>query len=260
MIHRVVFIGAGNLATRLSHALSAKGLDVIQVYSRTAASARNLATQLDSAYTTRPRDIKTGADAYFVALTDAGWGKVLPSIDFGEGLVVHCSGSMPLSALEKYAANRGVLYPLQTFSKNRLLPFQEIPVFVEADSKKNEKILLELAGKISDTVSLLDSEKRLVLHIAAVFACNFVNHFYTLASEILESRGISFDVLKPLIMETAGKVLEMAPPEAQTGPAVRFDQNVIVKHLEALDAFPEKKELYHIISKSIFEHQQKNGL
>jgi predicted short-subunit dehydrogenase-like oxidoreductase (DUF2520 family) len=257
MSHRVVFIGAGNLATRLSSALAEKDFKILQVYSRTQLAAKTLAMKFRAKYTVLPADITSRADIYFVALADSAWDDVLPLVDFGDRLVVHCSGSMPLSALAKFAKNRGVFYPLQTFSKNRDVDFREIPVFIEANSEKNIDTLVQIGREISDSVSVLDSEKRLLMHIAAVFSCNFVNFFYSVAFEILKSNEISFDVLKPLIMETARKVQEMHPLQAQTGPAFRFDENIIEKHMKALDAFPESKEMYYFISKSIFEHHQK---
>jgi predicted short-subunit dehydrogenase-like oxidoreductase (DUF2520 family) len=146
---------------------------------------------------------------------------------------------------------------LQTFSKERDVSFKEIPIFIESNSAKNEELLLYVASEISNSVSVLNSEKRIALHISAVFACNFVNHFYTIASDILKSKDISFDVLKPLILETAKKVQEMEPKMAQTGPAVRFDENIINAHLHELNDFGDYQQLYMSVSKSIFEHYNK---
>lgn len=256
MSHRFVFIGAGNLATRLSLILKENGFSVVQVYSRTEESARVLGQKLNTIYSTEVEEIVSDADIYFVALKDSAFEKVLPQIDFQNRLVVHCSGSMPLSCLEKYSKNIGVFYPLQTFSRHRKVEFSEIPVFIEASSLENEKNLIQIAEKISSQVSVLNSEKRLRLHISAVFACNFVNYFYTVAGEVLNSEEIPFEVLYPLIAETARKAQEMDPEQAQTGPAVRFDQNVIFKHLEALEAFPEFQNLYRLVSESIFKFYQ----
>jgi len=251
------FIGAGNLATHLSKAFQNKGFDISQVYSRTELSAKELAEKLAANYVTLADEIDLNADIYFVALKDSAVDEVLSQINFGNKLVVHCSGSLPLSALRKYAENIGVFYPLQTFSKSRDVDFKEIPVFIESNSAKNEKVLLQLAREISDSVSVIDSDKRKTLHISAVFACNFVNYFYSIAAEILKSKDIPFDVLKPLIGETAGKVLEIHPEKAQTGPAVRFDENIINAHLQELNNFGEYRQLYKSISKSIFEHYKK---
>lgn len=251
------FIGAGNLATHLSKAFQNKGFIISQVYSRTEQSANKLAETLSTKYTTSVSEIDRNADIYFVAIKDSAFDEVLSQINFNNKLVVHCSGSLPLSAIEKYSDNFGVLYPLQTFSKKREIDFNEIPVFIEANSVKNEKQILEITCQISDSVSVINSDKRKALHISAVFACNFVNHFYTIAAEILKSKDIPFDVLKPLILETAKKVQEIKPEKAQTGPAIRFDKNIINEHLKELNSFSDYRQLYKSISKSIFEHYKK---
>lgn len=251
------FIGAGNLAVQLSKAFQNKGFKISQVYSRTEKSAKSLADQIYAKHTTSVTKIDKTADIYFVAIKDSAIEEVLPQIDFNNKLVVHCSGSLPLASIWKYSENTGVFYPLQTFSKNRKVDFSEIPVFVEANSDKNEKILLDLARQISGSVSVIDSDKRKILHISAVFACNFVNYFFTIAADILKSKEIPFDVIKPLILETAFKVQELEPWKAQTGPAVRFDQNIINEHFKELEAFPDYQQLYMSISKSIFERNNK---
>ncbi|MEN8116198.1 MAG: DUF2520 domain-containing protein [Bacteroidota bacterium] len=254
MNHNICFIGAGNLATHLSKELQRNGYKISQVYSRSVASAKELGEKLNTSFTTSVAGIDSSADVFFVALKDSAVKEVLSQIDFQNKLVVHCSGSLPITVLDEYSDNIGVLYPLQTFSKNRDLDFHKIPVFVEANTKENEQILFEIAGKISETTSALDSGRRKSLHISAVFACNFVNHFYFIASQILKSDNISFDVLRPLILETAEKVQQLDPFSAQTGPAVRFDEKIINDHLSKLNEFPEYQELYNSISKSIFEH------
>lgn len=256
MSHRIVFLGAGNLATRLAAELKKNDYSVVQVYSRSEKSASLLAQKLETQFTTNPNEIFPDADVYFVALKDSAFEKVLPLVTFNNKLVVHCSGSMALSSLEKYSENIGVFYPLQTFSKNREVNFSEIPVFIEANRPENENELLEIAGKISERIMVMGSAKRMYLHVSAVFACNFVNHFYAIASEVLQSKEIPFDVLHPLILETAVKVQEMEPELAQTGPAVRYDDNIISAHLEALTTFPEFRKIYEGISESIFKFHQ----
>lgn len=253
------FIGAGNLATHFSKALQIEGYYVSQVYSRTEKSAKELAEILSTKYVTSATEVDKDADIYIVALKDSAYNEVLSQINFENKLVVHCSGSLPLSVLEKYSTNTGVFYPLQTFSKLRYIDFKDLPVFIEANTKENENLLLDLAGQISDSVTILNSEKRKILHLSAVFACNFVNYFYSVSAEILKSKDISFDVLKPLILETAQKVQEMDPDKAQTGPALRFDENIISSHLKELEGFIDYQKLYNSISKSIFEHHKNKG-
>lgn len=248
------FIGAGNLATHLSKRLLNMGFSIIQVFSRTETSARTLAGVLGCSFTTVPENITPDADVYIIAISDSAFSEVLARINFHDRLVAHTSGSQPLSVLAGCSANYGVLYPLQTFSKNREVNFHTTPVFVEANNGRNEETLLHIAGKLSSTVSVCSSEKRKYLHIAAVFACNFVNHLYTVAAELLKTKDIPFDVLKPLILETALKAGELKPENAQTGPAVRYDKNIISQHLEELKSCDNYAELYELLSKSIFKH------
>lgn len=254
---KVCFIGAGNLATQLSKNLVANGIAVSQIYSRTSSSAQELATQLGAKYTSSISEIEKSADIYFVALKDSVIDDVLVQCNFNNKLIVHCAGSIPIEVLNKYSANIGVFYPLQTFSKTRDIEFSNIPIFIEANTKDNEKLLMNLGNLISSQVSILNSEKRKYLHISAVFACNFVNHFYNLSAQILYSKDIDFEVLRPLILETAQKVQKLDPESAQTGPAVRFDENVITSHLKELEEIDNYAELYKSISKSIFEHHKK---
>jgi predicted short-subunit dehydrogenase-like oxidoreductase (DUF2520 family) len=250
------FIGAGNLATHLAKALFSNGYNIVQVFSRTETSASILAGQVNARFTASPAEIMNSADIYFVAINDSAFKEVLPKIDFSNRLVVHCAGSVRMNELESYSSNIGVFYPLQTFSKQRNVDFSKIPVFIEANNSKNENLLIEIAEKISEKVTVLDSERRISLHISAVFACNFVNHFYHIAGNILKSKAIDFDLLRPLILETALKVQTFNPENVQTGPAVRFDENIINLHLSELSETPDYQKLYETISKSIFEHQK----
>ena len=247
------FIGAGNLATHLSTTLVKSGFTISQVYSKTEQSAKTLAEKVHSSYTAEVNDIDTTADIFVVALKDDFFDEVLSKIDFQNKLLIHCAGSLSLSILEKYSSNIGVLYPLQTFSKARDINFSTIPVFIEANSQTNEEMILSIARKISTNVSILNSEKRQILHVSAVFACNFVNYMYTVAADLLESNEILFEVIRPLIMETAEKVMTVEPKKVQTGPAVRFDKKIMTKHQELLNNNKVYQELYMSLSKGIFE-------
>lgn len=251
------FLGAGNLATNLSISLVKKGFNVVQVYSKTEQSAKMLAGKIKCAFTVSINEIDTTADIFVVALKDDVFNEVLSQIDFHNKLLIHCAGSLPLSVLEQYSANTGVLYPLLTFSKKKVISFGNVPVFVEASSKEIENYILSIAKKISNNVTVLNSEKRQILHVSAVFACNFANYFYTIAADLLKSNDIPFDVLRPLIKETSEKVMTMEPENAQTGPAMRFDENIIEKHLELLSNNKAYQELYMSVSKGIFEFHKK---
>jgi predicted short-subunit dehydrogenase-like oxidoreductase (DUF2520 family) len=165
-------------------------------------------------------------------------------------LFVQTAGSMPMDTLP--FERRGVFYPMQTFSKSKEVDFSVIPCFVEAKEEADSQLLKTLALTISDTVYELDSENRKYLHLSAVFCCNFANHCYSLGAELLKKHGdIPFSVMLPLIDETASKLYSMSPREAQTGPAVRWDTNVIEKHLQLLADTPDMQKIYELMSKSI---------
>ena len=227
----IVFIGAGNLATNLAKALYYKGFRIVQVYSRTEESARALAEQVEAGYTTDLQEISKEARLYIVSLKDAAFVELLPQITEGkqDALLVHTAGSIPMSVWEKYAERYGVFYPMQTFSKQREVNFREIPFFVEAKRPEDVELLKAIAATLSDNVYEITSEQRKSLHLAAVFICNFTNHMYALAADLLEKYNLPFDVMLPLIDETARKVHELTPHEAQTGPAVRYDEKVILR-------------------------------
>lgn len=250
---KIVLIGAGNVATHLGRALQLSGNDLIQVYSRTEESAVALAQQLSVEYTLSIEDIRKDADLYIVALKDSALQELLPQMVKGceRALFVHTAGSMPMELWKGYAVRYGVLYPMQTFSKQREVDFSTVPFFIEANSSWDLDLLRVLAGKLSPKVYEVSSEQRKFLHIAAVFACNFTNHMYALSAGILHKHDIPFDVMLSLIDETARKVHELPPVQAQTGPAIRYDENVINKHLDLLADEPTMRELYEKISKSI---------
>lgn len=253
VLNKIVLVGAGNVASHLGKAFQRAGCEVIQVYSRTEASASELAETLATAYTTSLEDLRTDAHLYVVALKDAVLQELIPRIvkDKPDAVFVHTAGSVPMQVWEGFARRYGVLYPMQTFSKRREVDFTEVPFFVEADGEETLQALKVLAGRLSPNVREATSEQRKHLHLAAVFACNFTNHMYALCHRLLEKQGIPFGVMLPLIDETARKVHELKPEDAQTGPAVRYDENVINRHLSMLADEPEMQELYEKISKSI---------
>lgn len=252
--NKVVLIGAGNVATHLGTALQKAGYSMLQVYSRTEESAAALASRLGVPFVTSLEEVSCDADMYMVALKDTALQTLVPQIVKGreDALFVHTAGSMPMLLWEGYARRYGVFYPMQTFSKQREVDWQQVPVFVEASCTESLEILKALAVKCTPKVYEASSEQRKYLHIAAVFACNFSNHMYVLCDRLLSRQGIPFEVMLPLIDETARKVHELRPQEAQTGPAIRYDENVINRHLEMLENEPGVQELYEKISKSIY--------
>lgn len=253
--NKVVLIGAGNVATHLGDALLRAGYQILQVYSRTEVSASTLSKRLGTSYTTSLDDLRCDADVYIVALKDDVLQELLPLIVKGRehALFVHTAGSIPMQIWEGIANRYGVLYPMQTFSKQRKVDWNEVSVFVEALQEQDLEMLKELANNLTPKVYEATSEQRKSLHIAAVFACNFSNHMYTLCDLLLSRQGLPFEVMLPLIDETTRKIHQLRPKDAQTGPAIRYDVNVMNKHLEMLETDKSIQEIYRIISKSIHE-------
>ena len=190
-----------------------------------------------------------------VAVKDAVLADVVSEACRGreEKVFAHTAGSMPIDIFNGQARHYGVLYPMQTFSKQRKVDFRLIPVFTEYNDAKANSLITALANSLSDKVTALSSADRRHLHLAAVFACNFANHCFSLAADVMERHGMTFDMLLPLIDETVEKVHEMHPLRAQTGPAIRYDENVLSRQRSLLDGDDLAQTIYDTMSKSIHE-------
>lgn len=250
---RICLIGAGNLATQLGMALSEKGHQLVQVWSRTVKSAAALASKLNCPYTTEVSSISSDTDIYIIAVSDTAIESILAKRNWNNALVVHTAGSIPMRILAPYCRNFGVFYPFQTFTITKKVDFCLVPVCIEASSPENLEILNVLAKSISQNIKLFDSDQRQQIHLAAVFACNFVNHLYAIGEELLWEKGIDFEILKPLILETAAKVVDQSPFSSQTGPAIRNDKIIMDKHLSMLNNHPELKTIYGQFSERIIQ-------
>jgi predicted short-subunit dehydrogenase-like oxidoreductase (DUF2520 family) len=250
-IRNIILIGAGNVATNLGYAFRDAGLNILQVYSRNPAAAEALATALNAAFTHRLTEVMEGADLYILAVADDAIAEVVSGLRASGKFMVHTSGSVPMEVFHHFTGNYGVIYPVQTFSKDRKLDFRTIPVCLEASSSRHLEILNRLVSLISGDVRTVPSEQRRLLHLAAVFACNFPNFMYATAGKIVHIARLDFDILKPLILETALKVQKIEPDKAQTGPALRGDRKVMKAHLQVLRDDPEIKDLYRRISRAI---------
>lgn len=259
---KIVWIGAGNVATHLSQALAEAGHTTLQVYSRTMESAQTLASRLGCKATNCAEEIDDTADVYILSVKDAVIGDLvmhaLPRCS--DALFLHTAGSIPISVFRPYVDHYGVLYPMQTFSRDRKMDYHAIPFFIEASDMESLSIIRSLALSVSAHVQEISSEQRKRLHLAAVFACNFVNHCYALSEELLRREGVDFNVMLPLVAETARKVHELSPVKAQTGPAVRYDTNVIERQLQMLEGEPYMHVIYEQMSKSIYELSQKDTI
>jgi len=244
---KAIIIGSGNVAEHLIQAFQKSGaVEVLQVFSRQKESVSHL---IDSAKITDDWHIIAEADLYVIAVSDSAIAEVSSNLPFENRLVVHTSGSLQMDELN--AKNRrGVFYPLQTFTKGKEVDFTAIPVCLESEFDDDYTILEDLAEAIKSKHYLISSDQRKSLHVAAVFVNNFTNHLYQLGKDICAVHQLPFEILKPLIAETANKVQHLSPLDAQTGPAKRHDQNTIDAHL-ALLTDTTQKEIYKILTQSI---------
>lgn len=248
---KIVLLGSGNVATHLAKALKSKGEEIVQVYSQNLDNASLLAQSIATEAINDLNKIEINADLYIISIKDDAIAFVAAALKKVNGLVVHTSGTTDIDVLASQVKKAGVFYPLQTFSKSKEVSFENIPLCIEASDNDQLAILNNLAHKISSQVYELDGEKRKVLHLAAVFACNFPNHLYALANKILNQNGLDFEIIRPLIAETADKVMVNLPENVQTGPAVRADENTLNKHLSMLNDMPELQNIYQTLSNSI---------
>lgn len=252
-IRTVSILGAGNVAFHLARALVQNTVQVKQIFNRTLEHAEEIGEANKISFTDQISELEH-ADLFIIAASDSVISELSMNIPFDDTMVVHTSGSIPMNAL-KGNYDKGVFYPLQTFSKGRYLEYDNIPIFIESDSEDNAHRLKELGKRISIQCMEINSEQRAKLHLAAVWACNFVNHMYYMGEKTVKDAGINFDYLKPLINETASKLEFLSPYDAQTGPAMRKDQVVIEKHLELIkDDFTSA--LYEKINQSINQTYQ----
>jgi predicted short-subunit dehydrogenase-like oxidoreductase (DUF2520 family) len=256
---KIVLIGSGNVASHLGKALKKKKCSILQVYSRSASSAKKLALTLKSSYTNDISQLVTNADIYIVAVSDDAISSVLSQIAFQPSLIVHTSGSVSDTVFSDKFKQYGVLYPLQTFSKDKAINFLKVPIFIQANTKSSLKKVRDLAGLISPSIYSITSEKRKALHIAAVFACNFSNNMYAIAERLLVKEKIPFSVLVPLITETAKKIEKGNAAKQQTGPAVRGDKKLLATHMEFLKQEEDFKKIYTLVSQSIQEFASQYG-
>lgn len=254
---RIVIIGSGNVATHLALALSDK-CNVVQIFSRDIRNALFLAKQIsDSCLATDSAEKLIDADAYIVSIKDDAIMSFLQDVPDSKknALWIHTSGSIPRDVFDKSFPQNGVLYPLQTFSKNVDIKMAEVSFFVEGSDKEVSDKIYSLAEMMSQHIYYADSELRKKLHIAAVFACNFTNYMYSIANDLLKKDNIPFSVLIPLIKETTRKATVTTPDNAQTGPAYRGDTDIVANHLSILDG--EEKDIYELLSNAILKRYNK---
>lgn len=246
---KVVLLGAGNVATHLFEAFKESNeVEVVQVYNRTKTKLKAFTKYTN---TTNSLSELENADVYIISVNDDAIESVSNSLILDNRLIVHTSGSVTIEALKKHK-NRGVFYPLQSFTKNKEVDFTTVPMCLETALKSDYSVLETMAKSISKSVYSINSNQRKSLHVAAVFVNNFVNHLYHQAHQICKENDVPFKVLHPLLLETAQKAIEIGPKNAQTGPAKRNDNDVIQNHIQQL---PQQiqKDIYSLLTKSIQE-------
>ena len=238
-------VGAGRLATNLALALHESGQRVVAVYSRTMESAQRLADKVGALATNDIAALPTYADAFILSVKDDALPTVIAQLRQGreDCCFFHTAGSVPMAVFGEHPL-QGVIYPMQTFSLDKRVDFSQIHIFIEGNTPQTLQLARQLAQTVSPHIHEMTSEQRRKLHLAAVFGCNFANHCYTLSAHILEREGLPFDVMLPLIDETTAKVHTIHPRDAQTGPAVRFDESVMGAQKEMLNDEPLLQQIY----------------
>lgn len=243
---KIVIIGSGNVAYHLAKAFHENKIPVSQLFGRNEKDLKFISEKLQIPFSTSQLQ---DADLYLICVSDGSISEVSKLINKENCLVAHTSGSLPKEILEGNY-RKASFYPLQTFSKSKDLDYKEVPFFVESDFDQDLEFLKNLALKISEKVMISTYEKRKYIHLTAVFACNFVNHLFARAKEISDSQDIPFDYFLPLIKETTQKIEILEPKLAQTGPAIRNDERVLIAH-EELITDEEQLKIYKIMNQSI---------
>ena len=243
---KIAILGSGNVAYHLAKMFKEKNIPISQIFGRNEKDLQEISEQFEIPFSTTEL---VDAELYFIAVNDDAVAAISKNIKNQNSLVAHTSGSLPKEILEGNY-RKASFYPLQTFSKSKMLQYSEIPFFVEAENEADSQILENLAFKISEKVMKSDYEKRKYIHLTAVFACNFVNHLFARAKEISDSQHIPFDYFLPLIKETTLKIEKIEPKLAQTGPAIRNDEKILQLH-EALITEEEHLKIYQVMNESI---------
>jgi predicted short-subunit dehydrogenase-like oxidoreductase (DUF2520 family) len=250
-ITKIALAGSGNIAWHLANALKLQSYQITGIWSRNFSNALTLAENSDSIACKNISDLGKNADIIIIAVTDNAIKEVASAIGKFDGIVVHTAGSVSIDTLKNSFQNCGVFYPLQTFSNGTPVNMRDVPFFLESSSDKVYHAIEQVALSLSAKVYEADSNKRMLLHTAAVFAGNYSNLMYTISNELIKSSGLPQEVLHPLILETARKATSGDPMKMQTGPARRNDTTTMEKHIEILASLPEYAELYRLLANLI---------
>jgi predicted short-subunit dehydrogenase-like oxidoreductase (DUF2520 family) len=254
---KISFIGSGNVASTLCREFYQKGHTILHIVSRNERTGRKISDSCKATWSDDPV-LPDDTELIIIAVPDHRLPEVAERIRCNRSVIVaHTAGSVGLDVFPPHVENKGVFYPLQTFSGNRRPDLSFVPFFIEGSDKDCTDTLMTLAGSISKSVYLSDTAHRRLLHLAAIFVSNFTNHLQTLGKDISAKANVPFDVFYPLITETISKSIELGPENSQTGPAVRYDLNTIEKHLDLLSYSPELRNIYDLMTRSIMNYYNK---
>jgi predicted short-subunit dehydrogenase-like oxidoreductase (DUF2520 family) len=252
--YNISFAGAGRVAGALCRKMFRSGIKIVQIVSASESEGKLLADDCKASWSSE-LSFNDQNNVIIVAVPDHKLMDVLFSLKCPEMCIVaHTAGCYGLEVFPEFLKRTGVFYPLQTFSKDRVLNFRELPFLIDASEKTSGEILSDLALAIGGKACFIDSERRRLVHLAAVFMNNFTNYMLTAGCEMASMAGLSIEIFKPLIRETVSKAIEKGPEKSQTGPAVRNDIGTIQMHLELLSFSPELQRLYREITGSIVKH------
>jgi predicted short-subunit dehydrogenase-like oxidoreductase (DUF2520 family) len=252
--YNISFAGAGRVASSLCMEMYRAGHKIELIVSESEKHGGPLAGSCKAQWS---NDLKysDSTDIIIVAVPDHRLAEVLHTISsVDETLIVHTAGSFGLEVFPEKIKRKAVFYPLQTFSRERRVVFKDLPVMIESPDKYSSEILENLSQSIGTKVHFTNTEQRRMLHLAAIFVCNFTNHLLRAGKEVALRAGFPFEVLRPLIEETYSKAMAVGPEKGQTGPAVRNDLNTIEKHLELLSFSPELQMIYNEMTQSIIKY------
>jgi predicted short-subunit dehydrogenase-like oxidoreductase (DUF2520 family) len=251
-----VIIGSGNVATVMVRLMQGNGINVLQLYSRNNTTAKTISDTYNVPFTTDNGQIDKNANFYLLCVSDASLNENLSYLKAIEDKpIFHTAAAVSKDILKNISSNYGVIYPLQSLRKE-MSEIPKIPFLIDASNETTEALAIAIAEKIGNKVVKATDAERLKIHVAAVWVNNFTNHLFTLAEEYCNKEGLDFNLLKPLIAETANRAINTSPALEQTGPAIRKDHITLEKHLQVLNQHPDLKELYLTLSNSIINHQR----
>lgn len=240
---KISLIGSGNVATSFAKLITKADHKIVQVFSRNLDNAKLLAEEYGATYSNYNENAHAEADLFIIATADHSFTDLLPQFKIQNRLIVHTAGSVSIDILQEVSQNYGVIYPLQTLHKH-IKELPEIPLLIDANNEKNMNIIQQFAKSVSTNVTIVHDQERFTLHTAAVIVNNFTNHLYTIAENYCKAEQANFNLLKPLILETANRIMLYSPKDVQTGPAIRKDIKTLDKHLRLLNKYPKLRTTY----------------